>query len=72
MQDIRCKSCGRLLAKHSDGVLCIKASKHGENILVESGKVHFVCPSFVWTEGGKVQCNETTRVSVESGLVSAY
>jgi phage FluMu protein Com len=61
-KDIRCANCGRLLAKETDGVLHIKTGRNGEQILVESGKVHFVCPSYVYKESGKIICNETTKI----------
>lgn len=72
MQDVRCKNCNRLLAKYNDSVLHIKASKHGEQVYLESGRVHFVCPSFVYTENGKIKCEETTRINLDNGVISVY
>lgn len=64
-KDIRCENCGRLLAKETDGILHIKAGKHGGEILIQSGKVHFICPSFVYTDKGKKKCGSTHRIENE-------
>lgn len=61
-KDIRCQNCGRMLARETDGVLHIKNGKNGEQILIESGKVHFICPGEIFTFQGKKKCGNTTRV----------
>jgi len=64
MQDIRCENCGRMLAKESDGILHIRTAKNGEEVLIQSGRVHFVCPGVVYTIKGKIRCRNTTRVDM--------
>lgn len=58
-KDIRCKSCGRLLAKEDGNMVEILTSRK-EKILILEGKVNFVCATQVFTQKGRVKCGAMT------------
>ena len=60
MKDIRCKTCGRLLAKEDGNVVEILTSRK-EKILVLEGRIGFVCATQVYTNKGRVKCGAMTR-----------
>lgn len=67
MNEIRCKTCGRLLAKEQDNIVEILTSRK-EKILIMDGKVSFVCATSVFTQKGRVKCGAMTKYERSEAL----